>query len=113
MIKKAVPIVFSRAGGALCRLTVTAWPRDAAPTLPLDTEVLAKFSTSPEQSELSLEPGDYLGVGVVDVIEAVNGTFKYHYLVGGVERSRNEGDVNTSKKQDTKIFTSIFDIHVS
>ena len=51
---------------------------------------------------------------MVDVIEAVSGTFDYSYTVDGTLRAQNHGDVNISHSPtDMKIFTTTFNITVN
>lgn len=113
MATQPVLIEFTRAGGAFCRLTVSAWPATGTPTLPVDVAVLASPKKSPERASLQLPPGNYTVVGMVDVIEAVSGTFDYSYTVDGTLRATNHGDVNqTHSPTDMKIFSMTFNITV-
>ena len=48
---------------------------------------------------------------LVDMIEAVSGTFNYRYTVGK-EGGKGEGDVNKTPKKDVRSFIKTFDLTV-
>ena len=107
-----VLVKFQRSGGALCRLTVSIWPGTGAVTVPLDSISFINFKRETEHGTLTVPPGKYRVVTIVEVIEAISGRFKYRCEVAGSERDKREGDINTTSGRDIEIFTDRFALEV-
>lgn len=108
-----VLVKFQRSGGALTRLTVSIWPGHGDLTVPLDLISFINFKRETEHGTLSVPPGKYRVVTIVEVVEAVSGRFNYRCEVAGKERDKRDGDINKTAGRDIEIFTDRFDLEVA
>jgi len=115
MPSNTLPILvkFQRSGGALTRLTVSIWPGQGELTVPVDSISFVNFKREAEHGTLSVPPGKYRVVTIVEVIEAISGRFEYRCEVAGKERDKREGNINTTSKRDVEIFTNRFELEVA